>query len=121
MTNYLASRPDFAELAKLETSTATLRRNALTAYDAHRAELARLDDPRDREHRDLDGSERVAARLVQALRAEENALFAQVRQFADAAFDLLPRRLCHPRDELREVAWTACFAWLRQAVAEQRG
>ena len=63
MTNYLASRPDFAELAKLETSTATLRRNALTAYDAHRAELARLDDPRDREHRDLDGSERVAARL----------------------------------------------------------
>jgi hypothetical protein len=56
-----------------------------------------------------------AARRLAALCSEEDALFAEVRQFADAALDLLPRRLCHPCHQLCEATRAAGVARLHQA------
>ena len=71
----------------------------------------------------LDGARRLfhAARLLRADRPAAHALFAQISHVADAAFDLLPRRLRHSRHLRHRRARPAGVAWLRAPRAGQRG
>ena len=53
--------------------------------------------------------------------AEADALLAQIRQLADAAFDFLPRRLRDPRHRVCEAARPPRKPRLHPAASEQRG
>jgi len=60
-----------------------------------------------------------AARQLPSDAAASHVVFAQIRDVADAAFDLLQGRLCHPRHRLCALSRPAGVAWLHPAGTRQ--